>query len=68
MGAKAADALSKADFGKFTELVPDADAVPRVVSRVFKTWMENPVPDDYLGKKIVLKLKANGVSVLELMC
>ena len=55
-----ADAASKADFRRFWQLARseglemelDMAWVPQAVKR----WIDNPVEDDFLGRKILLEL------------
>ena len=58
----------QSDYKRFRELVPEADVFSRPIPRAVLWWINNPCPDDDLGRKIVLELKANGVDVLEYMC
>ena len=66
--AKAADALSKSDFKKFKELCPDAESLPRPIPKTVRYWIANPTPDNDLGRKVCLELRANGIPVLDSMC
>ena len=66
--AKAADALSKSDYVKFRELCPDAEDLLRPVPRAVRWWINNPTPDEDLGRKVCLELRANGIPVLDSMC
>ena len=66
--AMGADALSKGDYNKFRELFPEAEPLPRPIPKSVKWWINNPVQDDDLGRKICLELRANGVDVLDSMC
>ena len=68
VAAKAADALSKSDYNKFRELVPESDPYPRVIPAAVKSWLANPRPDSDLGRRIVLELKYWGADVLDMMC
>ena len=65
--AKAADALSKAAYYKFRELVPTSERLPRAIPRTVKAWIENPTVDRDLGRKIVRELEVNGVDVFKSM-
>ena len=71
---KAADALSKSDYKKFRELCPDkelcpdAESLPRPIRKAVRWWIDNPTPDDSLGRKVCLELRANGIPVLDSMC
>ena len=67
MEAKAADALSKAAYCKFRELIPTSEKLPRAIPRTVKAWIENPVVDRDLGRKIVRELMIEGVQVFESM-
>ena len=66
--AMGADALSKGDYGKFRELFPEAEPLPRPIPKSVKWWINNPVQDDNLGRKICLELRANGMDVIDAMC
>ena len=66
--AKAADAFSKSDYAKFRELCPNAESLPRPVPRAVRWWIDNPTPDEDLGRKVCLELRANGIPVLDSMC
>ena len=59
--AKAADALSKAAYYKFRELVPTSEKLPRVIPGTVRAWIENPVVDRDLGRKIVREMMVEGV-------
>ena len=52
----AADALSKCDMVRFLENMPEADMEPKEVPAALLKWIENPVPDRKLGKKIIEEL------------
>lgn len=40
---------------------------PRPILRAVLWWINNPMPDDDLGRNVVLELKANGVDVWDFM-
>ena len=63
-GAKAADALSKSDFKRFRQLVPDCEAGPRWVPVSFLRWLSRPTQDSRLGLKVVKELQKRGVDVV----
>ena len=65
--AKAADALSKAAYYKFRELMPTSEKLPKTIPRTVKAWIENPVVDRDLGRKIVRELMIEGVEVFKSM-
>lgn len=65
--AKAADALSKAAYYKFRELMPTSGKLPKAIPRTVKAWIENPVVDRDLGRKIVRELMIEGVEVFKSM-
>ena len=62
--ARAADALSKSNWGKFYEMVPGHDLDPRPVPRSFARWLDKPTVDTNLGPNIVTELKAWGIKCL----
>ena len=64
---KAADALSKAAYYKFRELIPTSEKLPRVIPETVRAWIENPVVDRDLGRKIVREMEVKGVSVFKSM-
>ena len=64
---KAADALSKAAYYKFRELIPTSEKLPRVIPRTVRAWIENPVVDRDLGRKIVREMIVEGVQVFKSM-
>ena len=47
-GAKAADALSKANFELFAQCVLDHDLEPRKIPKSVLKWIMNPVEDEAL--------------------
>ena len=49
----AADALSKCHMVRFLENMPEADMEPKEVPAALLKWIENPVPDRKLGKKMI---------------
>ena len=57
VGAKLADALSKARFHEFFDIADSNRWLlcqePLKVSATIKRWLLNPMPDDDLGKKLV---------------
>ena len=62
-GALAADVLSKNNSKEFGEvMIGQVGKVKqdRAVSRAFLQWLENPVVDRDLGKRIVQELNAKG--------
>jgi hypothetical protein len=56
-GAVAADALSKADFGRFREVAGDLPHDPLWVPRAILAWIQDPKRDDDLGDKILRELR-----------
>ena len=54
--AEAADALSKADFASFRKLMPQANSGPQRVPVALSKWIQNPVPDRFLGLKILTEM------------
>ena len=53
---EAADALSKCDLPRFLENMPDANIQPEEVPASILRWIENPVPDRFLGDKIIKEM------------
>ena len=51
--AKAADAISKADFSRLRRLMPGASAGPARVPRALLQWVANPVGDRHLAAKLL---------------
>ena len=62
--AIAVDAISKADFATFREVWPEHDLEPVKMPRVYLHWLQSPVKDNELGKKIIQELRDNGVPML----
>ena len=54
--AEAADALSKADFGRMRRLLPGANVGPAKVPRALLMWVNNPVGDKDLGAKLLREM------------
>ena len=52
-GAVAADNLSKANLREFHDLMPRANKFGSPVPTSFLSWIQDPVPDRFLGRKIV---------------
>lgn len=57
--AKAADALSKTDFGLFRRLMPEANPGPNHVPGALTKWIEHPRPDRFLGLKILTEMSTS---------
>ena len=55
-GAKAADHLSKSALSAFKATIPEANPVPDVVPQALLSWLTDPVPDRFLGRKIVQEM------------
>ena len=55
--ANAADALSKCDMKRFLQYMPEANIVPEEVPSALLSWIENPVPDRDLGKRIIEEMQ-----------
>ena len=66
--ARAADALSKSEYKRFTEFLPGMEKHPRRIPVAIRSWVENPRPDTDLGRRIVLELKYWGADVIEMLC
>ena len=62
-----ADCLSKADFKKFYELMPERKPSPARIPAALLRWINNPVEDTKLGHKI-LKEMAQYTMVLGYNC
>ena len=56
LGSVAADKLSKAKFRDFHDLVPHANMDYVAAPNSFLTWIQDPVPDRFLGEKIVSEM------------
>ena len=54
--AKAADALSKMDLVEFRKCMPGAYKGPERVPRSLTRWIADPVPDRFLGTKILAEM------------
>ena len=54
--AEAADALSKSDFSLFREKMPEANPGPERVPVALTKWIQNPLPDRFLGLKILVEM------------
>ena len=54
--AIAADALSKCDMKRFLENMPEANVIPEEVPGSLLTWIENSVPDRFLGGRILKEM------------
>ena len=54
--AKAADALSKMDLVDFRKCMPGANKGPERVPRSLTRWIADPVPDRFLGTKILAEM------------
>ena len=50
--AEAAEALSKGDMHRFRLNMPEANQDPEQIPLSLLQWIENPVPDRFLGEKI----------------
>jgi hypothetical protein len=55
--AEAADALSKADFGRFRRLAGGLPVEPLWVPRSVLAWIKNPVRNDDLGDEVLRELR-----------
>jgi hypothetical protein len=53
----AADALSKADFGRFRRLAGGLPAEPLWAPRSILAWIQNPVRNDHLGDEVLRELR-----------
>ena len=62
--AIAADLLSKAEFGKFWEIWPEHDLEPVKIPRAYLKWLDNPVKDNSLGRRIIEEMRDNGITML----
>ena len=65
--AKAADALSKAAYYKFRELMPNSENLPRPIPRTVRAWIQNPTVDHELGRKIARELEIDGNNIFKSM-
>ena len=65
--ARAADALSKSEYERFKEILPDMGEYPREIPVAIRSWIENPRPDMDLGRRIVMELKYWGADVVEML-
>ena len=54
--ARAADALSKADFCSFRQLMPEATPGPKMVPVALSKWIQHPGPDRFLGLNILAEM------------
>ena len=63
-GSIAADSLSKADFGRFYSLWPEHDLEPMKLPIEYVKWLQSPVRDNDLGRRIIEEMRDNGVDVL----
>ena len=54
--AKAADALSKADFVFFRKLMPKARPGPEKIPVALSMWIQDPKPDRFLGLKMLTEM------------
>ena len=54
--SKAADAISKAAWEEFRELVPNSELDPRPVMGAFAVWFDKPWDDFDLGEKIFAEM------------
>ena len=54
--AKAADALSKADFRFFRKMMPKARPGPVRIPIALSKWIQDPKPDRFLGVKILTEM------------
>ena len=54
--AKAADALSKADFRFFRKMMPEARPGPVRIPVALSKWIQDPKPDRFLGVKILTEM------------
>ena len=62
--AIAADAISKADFKTFHQVIPDHEPDPVKLPKAYVKWLQNPTADTGLGKRIVAELKDRGINTL----
>ena len=59
-GSICADAISKADFSKFYDLMPNHNVEPERIPTAFVQWINRPggpIEDRDLGEKIIRELK-----------
>lgn len=59
--AEAADALSKSDFVAFRKNMPRANPGPQRVPDALLKWIQNPLPDRFLGLKILTEMARNNL-------
>ena len=52
-GSDAADNLSKSAFASFKETATGYNPLPDMVPPAFLSWTADPVPDRFLGRRIV---------------
>ena len=57
--AKAADALSKADFRFFRKMMPEARPGPVRIPVALSKWIQDPKPDRFLGVKILTEMSTS---------
>jgi hypothetical protein len=57
--ATAADALSKMDLKTFRTMMPEANAGPQKVPLALRRWIQDPIPDRFLGLKILTEMSRN---------
>ena len=55
-GSIAADHLSKSKVGHFKRLISRARSEPEPVPRSLIEWIEEPVPDRFLGQRILKEI------------
>ena len=56
-GSVAADYLSKGSIYDFHKVVPAARQIPEAIPEPLLRWIEDPVPDRHLGRKILHFMK-----------
>ena len=56
MGELAADALSKGEWDRAWELIPDKLVDPAFIPRTLLMWISNPMPDMELGNKVLREM------------
>ena len=66
-GSVIADCLSKADFGRFYQLMPNRNTNPSKIPLPLLQWIHNPKEDTKLGKKILQEM-AKSTMVLGYNC
>ena len=52
-----ADALSKEDWDRAWQLMPEKNIDPDFIPLTLRRWINNPVPDLELGLKVLAKMK-----------